>query len=344
MAAFDLINRIQRIPLPEGIVYPAVDPLPAGIKRPFWSVMITVYDRTLYLERALKSVLDQDPGPDDMQIEVVADYSGQTDLESVVREIGGGRISFFRQSCHVGMSANWTTCIARACGRWVHILHDDDIVMPGFYAAYKGFIQQHPEAVLVFGRAILIDERDHWIQIASLAPRQLSDGMVENAASELVTHNMILTPTAAVARDAYEKVGGFASFLAYAPDWDMWMRVALAGPIGYVHQPYLMYRVHSSSATNQFVISGKNMEDIVRTIEIGVHRLPPQIQQEVRARAYRNYSVDAYNIRTVLHAECRHAGALQHAMWSFRLHPSFLNLLRLFKSLALTMKSQFLRR
>ncbi|MFX0196931.1 MAG: glycosyltransferase, partial [Candidatus Hodarchaeota archaeon] len=54
----------------EDVKYPRVGPVPEGIHRPFWSVMIPTYNCKHYLEEAFNSVLEQDPGPDEMQIAV----------------------------------------------------------------------------------------------------------------------------------------------------------------------------------------------------------------------------------------------------------------------------------
>ena len=45
----------------------------------------------------------------------------------------GSRASFYRQPRHMGMAGNWNTCVERARGRWIHLLHQDDLVFPGFY-------------------------------------------------------------------------------------------------------------------------------------------------------------------------------------------------------------------
>ena len=42
---------------------PRIAPVPQGEGRPFWSVMIPTYNCDALLEQALRSVLDQDPGP-----------------------------------------------------------------------------------------------------------------------------------------------------------------------------------------------------------------------------------------------------------------------------------------
>src|SRR5882724_8838106 len=74
-------------------------PLIPGIEgpgtRPYWSVMIPTYNpRAAYLEETLNSVLQQDPGPEQMQIEVVDDCSNDNTASEVTRRLGAGRVTF----------------------------------------------------------------------------------------------------------------------------------------------------------------------------------------------------------------------------------------------------------
>ena len=56
---------------PLKLCFPRLSEVSSETQRPFWSVMLTVYRRTAFLEQALRSVLAQAPGPEKMQIEVV---------------------------------------------------------------------------------------------------------------------------------------------------------------------------------------------------------------------------------------------------------------------------------
>src|SRR5215467_5604297 len=116
---------------------PLIGPAPQGGHRPFWSVMVPVYNRTKYLEKTLASVLAQDLGPKEMQIEVVDDCSTLNDPEPLVRRIAGDRVNFVRNSRNLGLVANFNNCIGRARGHWVHLLHTDDYLLPGFYERLK---------------------------------------------------------------------------------------------------------------------------------------------------------------------------------------------------------------
>jgi len=65
-----------------------IRPLIPDATRPFWSVMIPTYNaRANYLEETLKSVLQQDPGPEQMQIEVVDDCSLHGDPAELVANV-----------------------------------------------------------------------------------------------------------------------------------------------------------------------------------------------------------------------------------------------------------------
>ena len=139
---------------------PEIKPLPDQVSRPLWSVMIPAYNCSQYLIENIRSVLQQDPGPERMQIEVVDDFSTDTDVESLVREIGKGRVGFFRQSQNVGSLRNFETCLNRATGHYIHLLHGDDQVNPGFYAEIEKLFTLFPEAGAAFTGFVFVDEQN----------------------------------------------------------------------------------------------------------------------------------------------------------------------------------------
>src|SRR5262245_31425455 len=104
-----------------------------GSPRPLWSVMIPKFNCARFLRQTLESVLCQDPGPEVMEIEVVDDCSTKDDPEQVVRDVGRGRVKFYRQKQNVGHTRNFETCLQRTSGQLVHLLHGDDAVIRGFY-------------------------------------------------------------------------------------------------------------------------------------------------------------------------------------------------------------------
>jgi glycosyltransferase involved in cell wall biosynthesis len=72
--------------------------------------MIPTYNCAHYLRETLASVLAQDLGPEKMQIEVVDDCSTLDNPAAVVKELGRGRVEFYRQPKNQGYIRSKHAC------------------------------------------------------------------------------------------------------------------------------------------------------------------------------------------------------------------------------------------
>ncbi len=256
-------------------IYPRIDPVSEGTPRPFWSVMIPTYNCAELLKRTLASVLEQDPGPEDMQIEVIDDRSTKDNPEEVVAALGQGRVKFFRQPQNVGAQTNFTSCISRASGHWVHILHGDDMVRPGYYSRTRRAAEEAPSIGAAFCRYIYMDEDDHWQRFSEVERR--TPGILADYLPALTRTNPIMFPAISVKRAVYEKIGGFHPQLAHSADWDMWKRVYLNCPVWYDPEPLALYRVHSASDSSKLMMTGANIADGRASIAVAHSYLPPDL-------------------------------------------------------------------
>ena len=114
------------------IVPPAINPVPNGVERPFWSVMMP----DLQLSGSLRAGLEVGPraGPGGRPD---ADCGHRRLLDQ--RAVGGGRRSGWllggssstASTRMSGWLATGTHASVRSRGLWVHLLHQDDLVLPG---------------------------------------------------------------------------------------------------------------------------------------------------------------------------------------------------------------------
>lgn len=282
--------------------YSIIAPVEPGVSRPAWTVIIPTYNRTKYLESTLRSVLDQadESGqPYDasgMQIIVVDNASTQPGVEEMVRRVGGERVEFFRQPSNLGVVHNFNTGLRRARGHWIHVLHDDDMVLPGFYAAFDELIQAHPEVGLAFCRTIAMSPEGRWrhiLQPPGLREPEtgaLSTGIWKDGLFLFVSetsNDYLRCPAIVVARRAYEECRGFDPAFNYSADMQMWMRVAARFEVGYVDQPFALYREHLASDSMTLIQKGDVFYDIERTVRMGLSLLPPEKRAEARKGANR---------------------------------------------------------
>lgn len=263
---------------------PAVPPVPDGVARPLWSVMIPSFNGAARLRGSLGSVLAQDPGWDVMQIEVVDDCSTEGAPEAVVAELGHGRVGFFSQPRNIGHSRNFSTCLQRSRGRLVHILHDDDWVQDGFYHRMGRLFDEHPAIGAGFCRHVVTNEAG--------APQRMSPlereepGIIPGWLALIAAELRLQPPSMVVRREAYEALGGFdARMRSCGEDWEMWVRIAARYPVGFEPTPLACYRDSADSLTKRSIRSGQNIRDVRKATNIARTYLPPGKARAANARA-----------------------------------------------------------
>jgi len=305
---------------------PSIPPVPDDIQRPLWSVMIPTYHCASYLREALGSVLAQDPGPDEMQIEVVDDASTRDNPEAVVAELGRGRVGFFRQPRNLGHVGNFNSCLRRAQGRIVHLLHGDDCVRPGFYSALGHAFVADSGIGAAFCRGIYMDDDGNWLSFTPM--EQPDSGVLDGWLEKIAGGQRIATPSIVVSREVYERLGGFdRRFTVAAEDWEMWVRIATEFPIFFEREPLALYRVRRrGSLTRDAEMEPRVVRDMRLAADIVGAYLPTFLQPNAAARALRSarrmYAGWALQHAFYLGAESRPAAAAHHLAEAIRCSPS----------------------
>lgn len=310
---------------------PQIPPLIPSLDQPQWSVMIPSYNCIQFLRKTLASVLSVAPDAKQMQIEVIDDFSTDGDVAALVNELGKGRVGFHRQHQNVGSLRNFETCINRSKGKFVHILHGDDLVRAGFYQEIERLFEKNPEAGAAFTGCSDIDENDKWLWDS----KKILDtpGIIDNWLLKIAEGQLLQTPCMVVKRDVYEKLGGFFG-VHYGEDWEMWTRIAANYPVAYSPKKLACYRVHSSNITGNSLTTGQNINDISTVINIIQNYLPADKRKDLKRIAKRNYSsyIGILSDR-IYHDQNNPKAALVQVIKAFKLYPSKRSLYRLVKIL-----------
>lgn len=253
-----------------------IEPVGSDCSRPFWSVIIPLYERRTYLKQCLDSILDQDPGSEEMEILVIDDASS-SDLSDFVEGLGRGRVRYFRNAINVGLYASTNAALRTTRGRWVHILHDDDWVLPSFYSTMKKGIEKAPASV---GAAFCMYVNWYEQNSTGWSPRPFrADAgiMPREFLLRLSVQNPLNLPAIIFRRESFEQTGLFREDLPYTADWEYYIRSALK--YQWYHQPESLarYRVHAHNYTKTLFRTGETARNIRRTLEIISQYLPSDI-------------------------------------------------------------------
>lgn len=287
---------------------PPIAPVEGG-PRLRWSVMIPTYNCAHQVGATIESVLVQARGPEQMEIVVVDDASGD-DIAGTVAAYDG-RVRLHRQPVNLGVPDNLTEAIRLSRGELVHILHGDDLVLPGFYDAMEDALSD-AEAGAAFCRYAYVDGQGREKGLGPLAMSTM--GRLPDALRFLASEQRIMTPSICVRRTAYERLGGFHPDLRCAEDWEMWVRIARYYPVVYVPLVLARYRMQDDSNTGRNVAAARDVYFNGVAIEIIRSHLPADIADEVAGQARRTYARAA--LRTAL--GCARRGDLRAALAQLR--------------------------
>ena len=232
-----------------------------------WSVMVPAYrPDEKYLRLAIESVLQQDRGLEQMQLEVVDDCSPDVDVAGMVKSIAGERVKCSRTDRNLGLAGCWNACIERSRGEWVHILHQDDLALPGFYQRMECGLRMQPSVGAAFCRHAMVECKRPLVEAIRASSRV--GGGSEKGQEKIAVEQIILTPAVIVRRSAYEQVGGFSRELCYVLDWEMWQRIAARFPIWFEPSILAAYRIHEGSATSKLIVEAADVRDVQKMIEL----------------------------------------------------------------------------
>ena len=244
--------------------------------------MITVYNRTQYLERALTSVVNQAISADKMQIEVIVDGGCESvipEIKAIVDKVGGDLVSLYVHPENIGHPNIFNLAIKRAKGEWIHILHDDDWLEGGFYRALESGIHQGSETSeklgAVFCRHIYSDENQHQLRVSDL--ERTTSGIIDNWLIKIATKCLLQCPSIVVKREVYEQIGGYYPPAESAFDWEMWKRIAVNYLFWYEPEALAYFCEHSQAESNKLIKSGQQIIDSLKTIKITTSYLPQNI-------------------------------------------------------------------
>ena len=308
---------------------PRIAPLPENCVRPKWSVMIPVYNCSNFLPETLESVLQQNIPESEMQIEVIDDFSTDADVEALVQQIGKGRIKYFRQPKNVGSLVNFETCIIRAKGHFVHLLHGDDKVKNGYYRKIETLFENHPEVGAAFCRYTCINENGR--KSYDKTPEIPYDGIIPNWLKTISERQRLQYATITVKRDVYEKLGGFFG-VTYGEDWEMWVRIARHYAVAYTPEILAEYRTHTNSISGNKFLNGGHLKDLAKTMEFIQQHLPDEDRKSILARSRKYYAYYGLKIANQLWQRMRDEQVVKaQVKYILYLHQSPLLLLILLK-------------
>ena len=207
-------------------------------RQPLVSIITPTYQRDRFLEATILSVLGQsypnveyiviDGGSGENVLTILRTYEEQLRW---ISEPEAGQVDAINKGFQM------------ASGEILAFINSDDLYTPQAVAEAVLFFQQNPDALIVYGDASAIDEKDRSYGIRQhVRPCTLQD---------LVTAaNFIVQPTAFWRASLWQELGEFDTSFPHVFDYEWWMRASQRHTLHYVQSCWARERHYAATKTS----------------------------------------------------------------------------------------------
>ena len=224
------------------------------------SVVILTYNAANYLAASIGSALAQTFT--DFEL-LILDNASTDETPQVVAQFNDPRIQYHRNERNLGFAGNANVGLKRARGQYITYLGADDIWNERFLARCIDLLRRNSSLALVHTAATWIDP--------SGAPFGANppgwSAQTPGPAAFLHALRYGFTFAAMVMRiDLLRRVGPIdESWKGLADSW-IFLKLCLAGDVGYIADPLVLYRVHDQSISLAMYSDGSYAREHLRVV------------------------------------------------------------------------------
>jgi len=250
---------------------------------PAITIITPTHNRARLLKQTMQSVLSA--GYERLQYVIVDDASSD-ETPQVVAEMAArypGRVHYLRQPVNAGESAAINAGLAASNGELIATLSDDDLLLPEWFEVVPAVMRRHPQLVAAYPDWHVIDENGQQLRTVKMAQY---DFKTLFASHHSAPGAGVVIRASAISRDEPLR----SSRYRYAPDYLMWLTLALRGPMARIPEPLACWREHGHSITVAATHPAKSMEMIaLAEAFVARHKEHPLVRRhgrKLRCRAY----------------------------------------------------------
>lgn len=222
----------------------------AKLESPLITIAIPTYKRADLLKEAIDSALNQDY--EDVYEVLVVDNNPERedDTELLMRSYSGlANVSFYKNSENVGMFGNWNRMLILAQGKWVVMLHDDDMLKPFFMKRVVSLLDDSLGVVACryqkLNDGVLLKKKKWHVPFERMTFVDFAWGDCIGAPVGVVMH-----------KEKAIALGGFNESFYPASDYQFFANMAMNHEILMINEYLSIYRMERNASTKIETLNG----------------------------------------------------------------------------------------
>ncbi len=206
-----------------------------------FSVIIPLYNKAPYVEKALRSVLEQTFSS--FEVIVVDDGSRDGSAEIADRVLENAIVpSRVIRQANAGVSTARNNGASTAKGEYICFLDADDWWAPAFLEKMDGLIRNYPEAGIYGTNYYYVKNGRQRVCVKSA-----ETGYIDYCTVYASGLAMPLTSiSVAISLGVFREFSGFKPTIKLGEDFDLWIRIALKYKVAFLNEPLAYYNQDSN--------------------------------------------------------------------------------------------------
>lgn len=202
-----------------------------------FSVVIPLYNKANYVEKAVRSILGQ--SFEKFEIIIVNDGSTDNSLE-IVQKISDERIQIIDQK-NSGVSTARNNGVKKARYHYLSFLDADDWWAPNYLEEVSNLISKYNDAGIYGTKYCLVKDEIKKDALIGVEPN-FTEGYIDYFRTYLNTMWMPIYPCCVtLPKSIFDKFGGFRSNLKFGEDFELWSKIACEHKIAYLNKSLVCY-------------------------------------------------------------------------------------------------------
>ncbi len=229
------------------------DSLQSNNAQKLLTIAIPTYKRKHLLAETLSSLKKCNLNINIEIIIVDNDHDGNNDISEMIMEnFSTLNPVYYRNSCNLGMVGNWNQCMQLAKGKFITILHDDDLVKENFIDEVILQIKKNISKGYLFAfRTSVLDQRIEQSNIKSSPDN--SEYISQIFILDLFFKNFFHGTLGIIFdREKALAIGGFKDNWHPISDYEFWCRWACKiGPLTLINKDIALYRIAENESMKE---------------------------------------------------------------------------------------------
>jgi alpha-1,3-rhamnosyltransferase len=228
---------------------------------------------------------------------------------------------------NTGVSSNCNRSLGATKSEYFKFIAGDDILLPNCIEDNIYFVQQNPEAKIIFSQVKLYQDQFVEEKYIGTTPKDFPTILMDLSLDAQDQYKLLLlsdrihyTPSFFANKQSILEVGGYDETNKLVEDYPMWLKLTKAGVrLHYFHKATVCYRIHAK-ATNNVGDKVLFKPSIFNSFKIRRQLAHPSLPWEIVASEYQTYLVSWFFHRVNLNNKSK-INASFYKMCCFYLNP-----------------------